>query len=129
VLFSVLVQGTLVPTLAGRLQVPLRTVDPEPWTLGVRFQHEPQGLHRMTVAAGSVADGASVGSLPVGEDCWISLVLRDGALVPVSARTELQAGDEVVLLAEDETARGMLAGIFGDSATRDPAADPSTAAP
>lgn len=129
VLFSVLVQGSLVPTLAGRLQVPLRTVDPEPWSLGVRFQHEPQGLHRMTVAAGSVADGATVGSLPVGEDCWISLVLRDGALVPVSARTELQAGDEVVLLAADETARGLLAGIFGRTATRDPAADPSTAAP
>jgi hypothetical protein len=34
VAFSVLVQGGLVPGLAHRLGVPLRTVEPEPWSLG-----------------------------------------------------------------------------------------------
>jgi potassium/hydrogen antiporter len=126
VLFSVLVQGSLVPALAARLKVPLRTVDPEPWSLGVRFQHEPQGVHRLTVAAGAPVDGRSVGDLPVGEDCWISLVLRAGALVPVSSRTVLQAGDEVVVLAEEDAARVALAAIFG-AEPEDPLADQSSA--
>ena len=50
--FSVTVQGGLVPTLAHRLGIPLRTVEPEPWSLGVRFSEEPEGLHRYHVAAG-----------------------------------------------------------------------------
>jgi cell volume regulation protein A len=38
VAFSVIVQGGLVPTVAARLGVPMRTVEPEPWSLGVRFR-------------------------------------------------------------------------------------------
>src|ERR1700749_3255051 len=53
--FSVTVQGGLVPTLAHRLGIPLRTVEPEPWSLGVRFSEEPEGLHRYHVVAGSAA--------------------------------------------------------------------------
>src|SRR5664279_289425 len=34
VVFSVLVQGTLVPTVARALRLPMRTVQPEPWALG-----------------------------------------------------------------------------------------------
>jgi hypothetical protein len=72
VAFSVIVQGGLVPVVAARLGVPMRTVEPEPWSLGVRFRHEPQGLHRHVVAAGSPADGCRIGDLDVGEDVWIS---------------------------------------------------------
>src|SRR6266540_3358058 len=82
VAFSVIVQGGLVPTLARRLGVPLRTVEPEPWSLGVRFRHEPDALHRRRVARGSPADGAMIADLPFGEDAWVSLVIRHGHLVP-----------------------------------------------
>jgi len=101
VAFSVLVQGGLVPVLTDRLGIPLRTIEPEPWSLGVRFQEEPEGLHRYQVAAGSVADGATVDDLPCGEDAWVSFVIRDGRLVPVRGDTEIRAGDEVLVLAED----------------------------
>jgi potassium/hydrogen antiporter len=101
VAFSVVVQGGLVPALAHRLRIPLRTVEPEPWSLGVRFQEEPEGLHRYQVAAGSAADGATVDSLPCGEDAWVSFVIREGRLVPVRADTRIRAGDEVLVLAED----------------------------
>ena len=60
VVFSVIVQGGTMPALARRLKIPLRTIEPEPWSLGVRFQEEPEGLHRFVVAAGSAADSASV---------------------------------------------------------------------
>lgn len=98
--FSVIVQGGLVPTLAHRLRIPLRTVEPEPWSLGVRFSEEPEGLHRYHVAAGSAADGSPVSGLPCGEDVWVSLIIRDGNLVTATEDMTLRAGDDVLLLAE-----------------------------
>jgi cell volume regulation protein A len=103
--FSVTVQGGLVPTLAHRLRIPLRTVDPEPWSLGVRFSQEPEGMHRYQVAAGSPADGSAIGELPCGEDVWVSLIIRDGSLVTVGGDTTLRAGDEVLVLADPDNAQ------------------------
>src|SRR6516162_538761 len=105
--FSVTVQGGLVPTLAHRLRIPLRTVDPEPWSLGVRFSEEPEGLHRYHVAAGSAAAGSAIGELPCGEDVWVSLIIRDGSLVTVGADTTLRAGDEVLVLADPDNAQAL----------------------
>ena len=103
--FSVTVQGGLVPTLAHRLRIPLRTVEPEPWSLGVRFSEEPEGLHRYHVAPGAAADGALVSELPCGENAWLSVVVRDGTLLTVTGDTTLRSGDDVLLLADpDETA-------------------------
>ena len=102
--FSVTVQGGLVPTLAHRLGIPLRTVEPEPWSLGVRFSEEPEGLHRYHVVAGSAADGSAVSELPFGEDVWVSLIIRDGNLVTAAADMTLQAGDDVLVLAEPDEA-------------------------
>jgi cell volume regulation protein A len=102
--FSVTVQGGFVPTLARRLRIPLRSIEPEPWSLGVRFSEEPEGLHRYHVAPGTAADGSRVSDLPCGEDAWLSLVVRDGTLVTVTDDTVLQAGDDVLILADpDET--------------------------
>jgi cell volume regulation protein A len=100
--FSVVVQGGLVPALAHRLRIPLRTVEPEPWSLGVRFSEEPEGMHRYRVVAGSPADGASIGELPCGEDVYVSLVIRDGSLVADGSDTTLRADDEVLVLADPE---------------------------
>jgi potassium/hydrogen antiporter len=102
VAFSVLVQGGLVPTVAARLGVPMRTVEPEPWSLGVRFRREPRGLRRYLVVAGSPADGRAIGELDLGEDAWISLVIRDGQLIPVQGSTTLRAGDEILALTDPE---------------------------
>jgi cell volume regulation protein A len=80
----------------------MRTMEPEPWSLGVRFRHEPQGLRRHVVAAGSPADGCRIGDLDVGEDVWISFVIRDNQLVPVRGATSLWAGDEILALTDSE---------------------------
>jgi potassium/hydrogen antiporter len=100
--FSVTVQGGLVPSLAHRLHIPLRTVEPEPWSLGVRFSEEPEGLHRYHVVAGSAADGSPVSDLPCGEDVWVSLIVRDGNLVTATDDMTLRAGDDVLVLADPE---------------------------
>jgi cell volume regulation protein A len=108
VVFSVLVQGGLVPTAVRLLRLPTRVVEPEPWAVGVRLQSEPNGVHRFRVEAGSPADGADVAHLAdrLGEDddIWVSIVVRDRVLVAVHSETRLEEGDEVVVLADPDLA-------------------------
>ncbi|GAA5216313.1 cation:proton antiporter domain-containing protein [Streptomyces thinghirensis] len=73
VVFSVVVQGSLVPTVARLCKVPMRSVELEPWALGVRLKDRPEGIARHGVEDGSAADGSRVDGLDIGEDTWISL--------------------------------------------------------
>ncbi|GAA1710707.1 cation:proton antiporter [Fodinicola feengrottensis] len=100
VAFSVIVQGGLVPFLAHKAGVPMRLVEPEPWSLGVRLREEPDGVTRFFVKAGSAADGTAIQDLDLGEDVWISIVVRDGRLLPVRSDTTLEAGDEVLAVVD-----------------------------
>lgn len=101
VLFSVLLQGSLVPTAARLLRLPMRTVEPEPWAIGVRLRNEPEGVHRFTVTAGAPAHGRRIDELhDLPEDAWISFVVRGDRLLPVRGDSTLQAGDEVLVLAD-----------------------------
>jgi cell volume regulation protein A len=102
VLVSVVLQGGLVPALARWLHVPMRVTAPEPWSLGMRFQDEPHGLHRYVVGPGAPADGCTIRELDVGENFWISMVSRGGRLLQVRGDTVLQAGDEILALAEED---------------------------
>ncbi|HEY6495825.1 MAG TPA: TrkA C-terminal domain-containing protein, partial [Trebonia sp.] len=102
--FSVTIQGGLVPSLARRLGIPLRSIEPEPWSLGVRFSEEPEGLHRYHVVPGSAADGSQIADLPCDENAWISLVIRDGTLLTVTGDTTLEEGDDVLVLADPDEA-------------------------
>jgi cell volume regulation protein A len=97
VIFSVVVQGSLVPALAGALGLPMRTAPVQPWTLGVRLRHEPQGVHRLVIAPGAPADGRAVAEVPGG--AWVSSVVRNGHLVGVRGDTRLRAGDQVLIFA------------------------------
>ena len=104
VVFSVLVQGGLVPAATSWLRLPMHSVDPEPWALGVRLREEPEGVHRFTVAAGSLADGRPIDELARSvPDMWITLVARDQQLLPVTGRTGLLAGDQVLVMAQPES--------------------------
>jgi potassium/hydrogen antiporter len=100
--FSVTLQGGLVPALAHRLRIPLRTVEPEPWSLGVRFSQEPEGLHRYRITRRSTADGTAIKDMPLEEGVWVSLVIRAGNLIPVNGDTTLLAGDDVLVLADPD---------------------------
>ncbi len=105
VVFSVLVQGSLTPTAAHLLKVPMRPLEPEPWGLGVRLRDEPQGVHRFTVHPGAPADGRTIADLDeLPERAWISFIVRDRSLLPIGGRTELHAGDEVLVLGDEDCA-------------------------
>jgi cell volume regulation protein A len=102
VAFSVIVQGGLVPTIAARLGVPMRRVEPTPFTAGIRLRYEPRNLYRYQIAPGAPADGATIASLPL-QDAWITLLARDGQLLNTADDTTLQAGDELLLQTEPGT--------------------------
>jgi cell volume regulation protein A len=59
--------------------------------------------------AGAPADGRSVRDLHLGQDIWISLVVRGGRSLRVRGDTTLRAGDEVLLLADPDTDRDVAA--------------------
>ena len=108
VAFSVLVHGSLVPTVVRALHLPMRIVEPQPWSLGVRLAEEPEGVLRLTVAAGSRADGQTVNDVAdaatvLGDDVeiWVNMLVRGRALVSVRGDTRLRAGDEVLVSAEE----------------------------
>lgn len=101
VIFSVLVQASLVPSLVRKLRLPMRTLEPEPWALGVRLRDEPSGVHRLAVRKSAAAEGRSIAEVADrAGDIWVSLVVRDRQLLPVQPDTVLRAGDEVVVLAD-----------------------------
>ncbi len=121
VAFSVLVQGSLVPTVATWLHLPMRTAAPEPWALGVRLAEEPEGVHRLTITPGAPADGRRIDDLDgLPEDVWISLVVRDNQLLPVKGDTPLRAGDQLLVIADPELRDALLATFAGSG----PAARP-----
>jgi cell volume regulation protein A len=111
VAFSVMAQGSTVPAVARRLKIPMTVAEVDPWTIRLRLQQEPEGVHRLRVRAGSGADETAIGDLELPQDAWVSLVIRGGQLVPLQASTTLQAGDEALVLAGDEQA-GELAQLF-----------------
>ena len=93
VLFSVVVQGSLVPTVASRLRVPIRVVE-----------HETKAVRPFRVGAGSFADGKAVRELPLAERAWISAIVRDGRPQPVDGGTVLTKDDEVHVLCREADA-------------------------
>jgi cell volume regulation protein A len=113
VLFSVVVQGGLIPAVAARCGVRMRQVEPEPWALGVRLREEPGGARRFRISAGSPAAGRTVEDLHLGEDIWISLVVRGGRPLRVRGDVELRAGDDVLVLIDPDAVRDPAA-IFAD---------------
>jgi cell volume regulation protein A len=102
VLISVVLQGGSVPLAARLLGIPMREAEPlQPYATGLRFRTAPQGLYRYTVMAGSAADGAAVGDLGLGDHIWLSLLRREGELVPLRRDTRLHPGDQVLAQSDD----------------------------
>ncbi len=100
VLFSVLVQGTGISRVAARLGVPIRAIEPEPWSVSIRLRREPHDLRRFVVAAGSRAAGEALSDIPLSDSGWVSMIVRDGEAVPARGSTVLEPGDQVIVLAD-----------------------------
>ncbi len=114
VVFSVVVQGSLVPAAARLLRVQMRSVEPQPFALGVRLRDEPSGVHHLTIAAGSAADGRTVDEITgLPGDAWVSFVVRDGQLAPITGDMRLRAGDEVLVLADPRLREKLTAAFEG----------------
>jgi cell volume regulation protein A len=100
VLLSVAAQGTLVPSVARALAIPMHEQPAMPWELSVRLGQEPPAAHEFEVAATSRVAGRAIRELPLGEHTWITLVVRDGAATRPGGSLQLEAGDRVLLLAD-----------------------------
>ena len=108
------------PSSLRRLRLPVRTVKPEPWALGVRLQRGARGRARIHGRGRIAIDGATVDeAAELAGDIWISIVVRHSQLVPVRADTRLKAEDIVVILADANLPSGV-ADLFTTPARADP---------
>ncbi len=107
VAFSVIVQGSLLPAVAHRFDVPVRQTEPEPWSVSIRLREEPHGILRLVVDEGARACGKAIGDLPLGDRVWVALVLREGQPLDARASQTLEPGDEVLILAEADATRAL----------------------
>jgi cell volume regulation protein A len=103
VLFSVVVQGGLMPAVAARCGIAMRERPPRPWALGIRTDREPEGARRFRITAGAPAAGRTVEQLHLDDDLWISLVVRGGKQLRVRSDLTLGEGDEVLVLTDPDT--------------------------
>jgi cell volume regulation protein A len=108
VLFSVVGQGTLVPYVARRLGIPMRVRDRTPWDISIGLEGEP-GAQEYEVGARSAADGAEIQDLPLGDDAWVTLVVRDGAALEPDASLSLRAGDRLLVLCDADRSHALTA--------------------
>lgn len=93
VALSVLVQGSSISFAAARLRVPMRLLEPG----GIAPDQ-----HRFTVSPGSRAVGHAIRELPLGENVWITAVVRDDELEHPGGAYVLEPGDRVLVIAPDE---------------------------
>ncbi|MGZ4400782.1 MAG: potassium/proton antiporter [Gaiellaceae bacterium] len=98
VAFSVLVQGTLIPTVAARLRLPMREIEHPPWSISMPVGSAPDRVMRVAVHAGSAAEGRKIRELPLESNAWVSLIVREGSPLEARGATELCAEDELLLL-------------------------------
>lgn len=135
VVFSVVVQASLVPTVARWLRMPLFPVVARPWGIGVRLGHEPTGVCQLTVAQGSPAVHRTLGEVTaLAGGAWINLVVRDGRALPLRAETVLASGDVLLVLAAPAERARITALITGPpapgtAASREVADDPDPSGP
>lgn len=100
VLFSVVVQGGLVPAVAQRCHVKMREIELRPWAIGIRLRDEPSGAKHYLVTPGSPADGREIRQVHRDLDVWVGIVVRDGVPLRTRPDTVLQAGDDLLLISE-----------------------------
>jgi potassium/hydrogen antiporter len=114
VLLSVLAQGTTIPSAARRLGVAAPFTATDQYTFdAIITGDEGHGLRQLTILEGAPAVGRSVVSLRLPAGVLLVLIYRDGQVIMPQGGTTLEAGDRIMLLAQDDayqTARELLIG-------------------
>ena len=101
VAFSVLVQGTTVPFVAGRLGIPISLVEQTPWRISVPLRSAPESVLRAVVAESSAAAGMRIRDLALS-DAWIGLIVREGEPLQARGTTKLRPGDELLIVSSPD---------------------------
>ncbi len=99
---TVLVQGMGLTVVADRLGIPLRPVEPEPWSVSIGLREEPSNLARFVVAEDAAGAGVALRDLPLDRHSWISLIVREGRVVPPRGSRVLEPGDELIVMSRPE---------------------------
>jgi len=106
VLVSVLLQGTLLPTMARFFRVISDTPPrPKPALEIVAGQLIPSDLEELVLPQNSFADGKAIFELGLPPGYLVVLISRDGAYLQPNGSTVLKSGDTLLALTEKDAAQ------------------------
>lgn len=104
VLISVAVQGSTIPFVARLLGVSESAPGRQGYWIEAALEGDSgHDLHELVVPDGSAAAGVPILGLHLPEDSLIVLIQRGGEVVVPQGRTELIAGDRLLVMADEET--------------------------
>lgn len=113
---SVLLQGALLPWVAKALHVSVPEKVRRKFPLDIELKEGFKSeLLEIDVAAGSVADGKPVVELEMPKGALIVMINRQGKYITASGDTHLEAGDHLLMMADNKTIADELIAFFGDS--------------
>lgn len=104
VLFSVLVQGSSIPFVAGRLGLSFRSEE-----------HDLAEVLEFVVRDDAYANGRSMRELPLGERAWVGVLVRDGRPQSFGPETALLPGDRVHVYCQPNDAAALRRIFAGSS--------------
>jgi cell volume regulation protein A len=107
VALSVVVQGSSIPFVAAKLRIPMRLIEHEPLDALAPVTGGMPNLRRYTVTPRARAAGRRISDLPLGENAWITTVIRDGEVEHPGGPYVLEPGDRLLVIAPEETAAAL----------------------
>jgi len=102
VLLSVIVQGTTIPMVATRLGLTTTASSTASYTFDAVIEGDAEhGLREVVVRAGAPAVGRTLVSLKLPAGVLVALIYRAGHILVPQGGSVLEAGDRLLLVAED----------------------------
>jgi cell volume regulation protein A len=122
VLLSCLSQGLTIGRLAKALKLTVPSKPHSPYSVELHtFRKSDIDMFEIHIEAGSVADGRRIRDLVLPNDCIISSIVRDKAIVPPKGTTLLRADDLLFILAPSAKIDGISEAINVARMELDPA--------
>ncbi|MBQ9803256.1 MAG: potassium/proton antiporter [Lentisphaeria bacterium] len=107
VLISITIQGWLMMPLARwlKLDKPVTQHEPAPLELEVTHSSANQEMREYKILPHSPLAGAKISDMELPEGVLVTMLRRNGAIIPPRGNTTLCSGDHVLIMAETELLR------------------------
>ena len=118
VLISITVQGWLMMPIAKLLKLDKTVVQHEPAPLELEVTHSSanQEMQEYKISADSILDGKTIADIGLPQGVLVTMLRRDGKIIPPHGNTVIHAGDSMLIMAERKLLRQVEKEFFPEQA-------------